>query len=587
MIEPNKEKYNIVYADPAWSYNDKMHAGERGADYKYKTMSIPDICNLPIRNIASDNSRLFLWVTMPFIFEAEKVMNAWGFDFKTCGFVWIKTNPKGDKAMKEVNKLFKDKFEANQLVSIEELLPLILKLCFMGNGSYSRCLRGDTKVYLLLNDKKIEKQQIKYLKFYDFNKTKIWTPSGWRKITNFVENKGSIVNRISTNVGDLFCTNNHKLIYKEPVFARYGNRDDGKRKVEHRIVEKDFDNFVKDNNKYIIKKSGYSANMLFSTRPLESPNPINELNKIKLCNTLGWIVGLFCAEGNYQGKSGLSFSLHAKEKSFYEKIEKYINGLDLNGDRYFNSKIKARRYEYGNNSYIKIYSKKIKNIIQEFVSGYRSKEKRLNIEKMLQTPSGFRNGFIEGMFDGDGTKVQNKYETITLCNRGLVIDISEIMHSVGIPTSLWLQNKPQYKNETLCYSYTVSKYYVNQDLPLEYKSTKVRTLTTKSIDENWEICDTYDITVEGHAFIANDIITHNSNAELCLVGARGKLERKSASVRSVIFAPSLKHSQKPPEARERIVQLYGDVPKVELFARGEAPEGWDIWGDEAINGISL
>jgi len=148
MIEQvQNKKYNIIYADPAWSYNDKMHAGERGADYKYKTMSIPEICNLPIRNIASDNSRLFLWVTMPFIFEAEKVMNAWGFDFKTCGFVWIKTNPKGDKAMKEVNKLFKDKFEENKLVSIEELLPLILKLCFMGNGSYSRsnaelCLVG-------------------------------------------------------------------------------------------------------------------------------------------------------------------------------------------------------------------------------------------------------------------------------------------------------------------------------------------------------------------------------------------------------------------------------------------------------------
>jgi N6-adenosine-specific RNA methylase IME4 len=140
-------KYNIIYSDPPWQYDDKMHAGERGVDYKYDTMTLSDICNLPVRKLAADNSRLFMWVTMPFIFEAEKVMNSWGFTYKTCGFVWIKTNPKGTSAMKAINALFKDKHTNKKLVSIDEMLPYLIKFCFMGNGSYTRsnpelCLIG-------------------------------------------------------------------------------------------------------------------------------------------------------------------------------------------------------------------------------------------------------------------------------------------------------------------------------------------------------------------------------------------------------------------------------------------------------------
>lgn len=70
-----------------------------------------------------------------------------------------------------------------------------------------------------------------------------------------------------------------------------------------------------------------------------------------------------------------------------------------------------------------------------------------------------------------------------------------------------------------------------------------------------------------------------SNPELCLLGVKGKLPRISASVHSVIMSPVREHSRKPDEARERIVQLYGDVPRVELFARETNP-GWISWGNE-------
>ena len=70
-----------------------------------------------------------------------------------------------------------------------------------------------------------------------------------------------------------------------------------------------------------------------------------------------------------------------------------------------------------------------------------------------------------------------------------------------------------------------------------------------------------------------------ANAELCLLGIKGKPQRVSKSVRQVISAPRGRHSAKPPEVRDRIVTLCGDVPRIELFAREKTP-GWDVWGNE-------
>lgn len=70
-----------------------------------------------------------------------------------------------------------------------------------------------------------------------------------------------------------------------------------------------------------------------------------------------------------------------------------------------------------------------------------------------------------------------------------------------------------------------------------------------------------------------------ANAEICLLGMRGTLKRASASVHSVVDNCIGKHSEKPDVVRQRIVALFGDVPRVELFARQRTP-GWDAWGNE-------
>jgi len=70
-----------------------------------------------------------------------------------------------------------------------------------------------------------------------------------------------------------------------------------------------------------------------------------------------------------------------------------------------------------------------------------------------------------------------------------------------------------------------------------------------------------------------------ANAEVCLLATRGHPHRQTANIHQFIIAPLREHSRKPEEAREKIVALMGDVPRVELFAR-QSPPGWDVWGNE-------
>ena len=68
-----------------------------------------------------------------------------------------------------------------------------------------------------------------------------------------------------------------------------------------------------------------------------------------------------------------------------------------------------------------------------------------------------------------------------------------------------------------------------------------------------------------------------SNAEVCLLATRGHPKRQAANVHQFIISPIEEHSKKPDEAREKILALMGDVPRVELFAR-QSPPGWDVGG---------
>lgn len=91
------KKYNIIYADPPWSFEHYSDKGKgKSPDNYYKCQSLQDIKNLPISEIADDNCILFMWVTYPFLEKGLDVIKAWGFQYKTVGFTWVKRNKKAD-----------------------------------------------------------------------------------------------------------------------------------------------------------------------------------------------------------------------------------------------------------------------------------------------------------------------------------------------------------------------------------------------------------------------------------------------------------------------------------------------------------
>lgn len=77
-----------------------------------------------------------------------------------------------------------------------------------------------------------------------------------------------------------------------------------------------------------------------------------------------------------------------------------------------------------------------------------------------------------------------------------------------------------------------------------------------------------------------------ANPEVCLLGFKGKMKPQSHAIRNLLYSEVREHSSKPPEVRDAIVGLFGDIPRVELFAR-QKTNGWDVWGNEVEGGIEL
>lgn len=91
------KKYNIIYADPPWPYNESGSKA-KVKDRHYKMMQLEEICELPVNEIQAERSILFLWVTAPRLPMAFIVMQAWGFQYHSLGFDWLKVS-KANKPM--------------------------------------------------------------------------------------------------------------------------------------------------------------------------------------------------------------------------------------------------------------------------------------------------------------------------------------------------------------------------------------------------------------------------------------------------------------------------------------------------------
>jgi N6-adenosine-specific RNA methylase IME4 len=99
-------QYQVIYADPPWDYNGKLQFDKtsvakdrldpsRGvfissAQFKYPTLTLPELQAMPILQIADNDCLLFLWSTNPHLAQAMALGHSWGFEYKTVAFVWNK-----------------------------------------------------------------------------------------------------------------------------------------------------------------------------------------------------------------------------------------------------------------------------------------------------------------------------------------------------------------------------------------------------------------------------------------------------------------------------------------------------------------
>lgn len=123
-------------------------------------------------------------------------------------------------------------------------------------------------------------------------------------------------------------------------------------------------------------------------------------------------------------------------------------------------------------------------------------------------------------------------------------------------------------------------------------------ITMPKLNEVWSVINTWGFNYKTVAFtwIKKNKISDSyfmgmgrwtrANAELCLLATKGKPKRINAGISSLIISPREEHSKKPNIVRNKIIELVGDLPRIELFARQKI-EGWDVWGNEVESDIEL
>lgn|ERR1051325_49672 len=88
-----RRKYGVIYADPPWSFRNWSKKGTgRNAVSHYDCLDFEALAALPITELAADDCALFLWATDPLLPRAFELIEAWGFEYKTVGFYWVKLN---------------------------------------------------------------------------------------------------------------------------------------------------------------------------------------------------------------------------------------------------------------------------------------------------------------------------------------------------------------------------------------------------------------------------------------------------------------------------------------------------------------
>lgn len=92
-------EFDVIYADPPWSYSEVPYFKKSLAvQYQYPTLTLPELLKLDVKSLAAKNAWLFMWCVNAQIPHGLKVMEAWGFKYRTMAFAWAKKTVNGKNA---------------------------------------------------------------------------------------------------------------------------------------------------------------------------------------------------------------------------------------------------------------------------------------------------------------------------------------------------------------------------------------------------------------------------------------------------------------------------------------------------------
>ena len=132
-LEFPKGPFGAILADPPWRFqvwSGDTAVQKRGskttykpAQVHYQTMSVDELCALPVEGCAADDCALFLWITWPTLLDGIKIIEAWGFNYKTCAFNWMKAH-------------------ATQIHLFDDEITPLMKMGYWTRASSEVCLLG-------------------------------------------------------------------------------------------------------------------------------------------------------------------------------------------------------------------------------------------------------------------------------------------------------------------------------------------------------------------------------------------------------------------------------------------------------------
>jgi len=322
---------------------------------------------------------------------------------------------------------------------------------------------------------------------------------------------------------------------------------------------------VTPNHKFRVNNSFISSSCLKKGDILDK-GQLNILSKHHhfFTKDLGWLIGIFLAEGNYDGKDRkyprIRLSFHKKEMNFYDKLAKICS--------YFNANI--RKYIYDNCLTVIIEDLIILSIIKKFVKGEGSKGKYLKVQSLLKTSKEFVRGVFEGYLEGDGVKRTKKYQSYRVgltANKKLVDSLMVLSNIMGFDFRI--------KNTFFKYQKGRKKGYIidinldSDKKPHRYK--KEPTEIKRIIKSRNKVF--YELSLEkSHTYVLPEgVISHNSNpcpsfrkvnwlsaSEFVWVGSKGSCKLKNFLNQTEMFNYMLtpnksiygktKHPTEKPEA---------------------------------------